>query len=315
MVTIHFSGKIFAENNQALSGVDIILVNLLERTHQYRTTTNETGNFSIELLPGIYDVLLNNSTHMPAIKAGVSIEQELVLNIVLQAAEPAGKRIIGKALLPDGTNAAGYTVELLSSDASKCLVKTNCAADGSFGFSDCEMGYHLLRLTDSSGKSNVAAMPIPGQSVTIQLILRDEHQEEAAISTILPQKEASVNYIFSVCKNTNYTLSFTGGLMIAGGKDHMETQAYPVPVILNIYTAKSSNPLYTYAVVVDTTRNPFYAMPPSSLYSFTDKTGDKYELTAYWPMPHTVSYNSSDPDIVRVWMGYGNYWPDAPVCS
>lgn len=320
MTAINLSGQAFAANNQALSGLDVLVVSLQDRTRQYRTVTNENGAFSIDLVQGLYDVLFSNKTQMPLIKAGVSIQQDMVLNVQLQPAEPAAKRITGQALLPGGAAAAGCTVELLSGDASSSLAKTNCDSNGSFAFSDCGPGYHLLRLQPAGGNSYTVAMPMPGQSVSTEITLRDDqHPLPMMAAASQHSAEAIVSNSFAVCKESIGPFLFTGGLMTAASKDYMRTQGYPLPVLLNIYTARSSNPIYSYAVVVDCTYNPFYAMPPSNNYTFYDKTGDGYYLSAFWPMLHTVSYNSSDPDIVKVFMGgdknYEYYWPDAPACS
>jgi hypothetical protein len=319
MQTVNFSGQASSANNQPVSELDVLLISLQDKTHQYRAVTNEKGNFLTDLTPGIYDVLFSNKTHMPVIRAGVVIEQNLVLNIQLQVAEPAAKRIIGQALLPDGASASGYNVELLSGDASTTLAKTNCGVNGEFEFSNCEPGYHLLRLQNAAGNLYTVAMPMPGQSVSTQIKLQDDQKTERFIILPSPPREVMVSNTFAVCKESIGPFIFTGGLMTAAANAYMRTQANPLPVILNIYTAKSSNPIYSYAVCVDCTSNPFYAMPPGNNYTFTDKTGDGYYLSAFWPMLHTVSYNSSDPDIVKVFISADKndqyYWPDAPVCA
>jgi hypothetical protein len=319
METVNFSGQVSFANNQAASGLDVLLVNLEDRTHQNRIVTNETGNFSIGVAQGIYDVFFSSKAGMPVIKAGLLLQQDLVLNIPLRYAEPAAKRIIGQALLPDGSPASGYQVELLSGDASVSLAKKNCGVNGEFEFSNCVPGYHLLRLQNTAGNLYTVAMPMPDQSVNIQIILRDKQKTKRFVTTPSPPTEAMVSNTFAVCKESIGPFIFTGGLMTAAANAYMRTQANPLPVILNIYTAKSSNPIYSYAVCVDCTSNPFYAMPPGNNYTFTDKTGDGYYLSAFWPMLHTVSYNSSDPDIVKVFISADKndqyYWHDAPVCA
>jgi hypothetical protein len=195
------------------------------------------------------------------------------------------------------------------------LAKVTTDNSGRFNFATCSFGYHQLQISNNGNQPYIVPLPLPGVNVSVFIqILKVATADKRLIAA--DKKTRGATQAFSVCRDYNGDwLVFNGGLMTGGVLSYMSA---PNMVTLNVYTRQSSNPLFKYAVIVDLRSNPFYAMPLSGQYHFTDASGDEYDLRAYWPYLHSVSYNSSAPDIVKVGISAilrsNNYWPNAPNC-
>ena len=315
MKTIAYTGQVLsAANNQPLNKVEILIINTLEITHQYRAYTDETGSFSLELEPGTYDLHFMNEFDMPTIIAGVSLEQNLTQSIQLQVAGLNAKKIIGKINLSDNTVCSGYFIELLTGDTSKILAKTNCDEKGNFKFDNCESGYYLIRVNKEKSESYTIPLPKPEKSVKIHLNLTKKRIIDT-VKTFAQPESKTTSGSFNVCKRSYRNFLFTGGAIYV---DSSNMSINGSPFTVKISVAKNSSGYFAYSVNVDCRKSPFgVTAPDQAQYYFTDQTNDTYSLFCMWPTLHTVSYNSTAPTIIKVTiqgLGVGNYWENAASC-
>lgn len=127
---------------------------------------------------------------------------------------------------------------------------------------------------------------------------------------------------FTVCKQPSGigfpTYVFQLGALTPGsGK--MGVLKYP-PFELNVSLEKTDGILFRYTVYVDCNPSPFGGDPPHPAhYRFYDESGDSYFLECLTPTLHEVSFNSEQPNILKIEIagkaGIGDYWSDAPECS
>ena len=317
MQTVNFSGNIDDGDGSGAANINVMMVNRSNIDLQYNFSSDANGNYAAAVEPGYYDVYLNGAGYGGVIYSGLISQSDKIFNPKMIQNISGDPVIYGLAYLEGGNvaSASGYLVELLTDNGATVLGKTTVDSSGVFNFATCPVGYHQLRISNAGNNPYLVPMPVPDVNVSISIQMLKEATMDKRLVAV-EEKTQSVGKSFTpVCRYLGAAFIFTDGLMVGGVKDYLYT---PNLARLNVYTGTSANPLYSYAVYIDLRWNPFYAMPPSANYKFTDASGDEYSLLAFWPNLHSVSYNSAAPDIVKVYISadpaQDYYWPDTPKC-
>ena len=317
MQTVNFSGNIDDGDGSGAANINVMMVNRSNIDLQYNFSSDANGNYAAAVEPGYYDVYLNGAGYGGVIYSGVIIESDTVFNPKMIQNISGSPVIFGLAYLEGGNvaSASGYLVELLTDNGATVLGKTTVDSSGVFNFAICPVGYHQLRISNAGNNPYLVPMPVPDVNVSISIQMLKAATMDKRLASGEEKTQSASKSFTSVCRYLGAAFIFTDGLMVAGSKDYMFT---PNLARLNVYTGTSSNPLYSYSIFIDMRPNPFYAMPPSANYIFTDESGDEYSLVAFWPYLHTVNYNSAAPDIVKVYISadpaQDYYWPNTPKC-
>jgi hypothetical protein len=199
-VTDSATGLPVAYVSVQLTGIDV--------AHQSFTSTDETGAFSVELLPaGNYTLsywapgYLNSTAQVQAISdATVTVTPALV---------PVNAAIHGHVKSTDGTPIAGVYVDAHTSD-------------GSFGFAE----------TDENGDYVITELGAVEYTLTI-----------GGVGTLYKLKTKTVTAVANGSAKANFTLkdrttgSIGGFVLASGGSD------YTAPVCATLYSATKKNPI------------------------------------------------------------------------
>jgi hypothetical protein len=159
--TVTLYGRAASTTADAIGGLGVTAVSCEDILQQFSCTTDETGQFTLEVPAGSYDLICVDESHMPLILAGIAVDRDRQRDIVVPVSNTRATAMQAVICLPDGTPASELTAELHDGTASNCLATFKTGKDGRLEIADCPPGYHLLIVHGSDGEEYMVPVPQP----------------------------------------------------------------------------------------------------------------------------------------------------------
>jgi hypothetical protein len=339
---IAISGTLMNEGGQPISQATIIAFDVKDPLRQFRTSSDEKGAYRLSLPSAAYDLIFDASDYLTEIVAGMPVGSSQSLNRVLAQKQALPKeRIVGKLMTSDHLPAQEWNIRLRPLRAARAErfqedVEMKTTSEGGFELSFSQEDYLFLDCVASDGSSTHSIpFPKPAKAVRMEILLTSngERGQERLLSLLNDQAsspELQASSTFHAClampqPSTTYVYLKNGLLRPGPSNWPNPPGGFPIRYYLNADAAPSLAAIwieknlvsfpYEYTLYVDST---LQALPvgPRGFFKFRDETNDEYFLSAHLPILHSLSYNSTKPNIVYISLlqSTTDYWLQAPRC-
>jgi hypothetical protein len=304
-------------------GVFVMAVDRDQLSAQYRTLTDVSGNYALDVPAGCFDLLFEEigGQRFTYIRSGVLVAKATTIDARLSPTQN-GRGVIGSVDGLSGEPSQWRVVaEALAAGRAGGAITSQAQLDqqGRFDLGILAPGYYLAKLVHvPSGRSQDVLLPVGENAVMLTFdvgtaVAPSTHATDLFSLSGGRASPSPSGGLFNQSRPFQGAseVNFAGSILtVTGGDEPPMFMRAQIPIngpitTYCIYAHDATRSiLYKYAVTVNTIFS--YSGPcsavPAGVWQFEDGEGDIYTLLAYTPFPHTVQYNSNAPDIVQaVW--------------
>lgn len=335
------TGEIRSEQGAELGGAAVVAINAGQLLEQHRTISGPDGRFRVALPPGNYDLFIQHVDHALTILSSVEVRNDLELPITLTLAGTRMSNVYGRVSLRSGAPVPHCRIELLHGITGLGLALGYSNENGAFELSDCQTGFHRLRIARPDGTLTDIPLPKPDKSADLRIRLSEDDSAWAVrhvnindgVGTLDSPHASPTAFVVQQGGLGNYVL--TGGTLPPGSNEiALDSAAGPTRVAIGLARFPDDDDsalvhinarlLPQRPIAAQRARGApasfpglFRGAPYPADYEFETAGGTRFSLSVDFPYLHTHRFVCKDPTIVRIhirslWCYTRGFWADAP---